>query len=456
MLNYLGKINTIVFFSNSGPDAMAVIRLLGPAQQLGLRVVNGCLNGKVQIDAVNEGDIVVIQRDFSQDLNSYEKILNLAHYQNKLVILDLDDLLFELPQNHPDRLRNYYTNSLLPMIQTLMEVDLVTVATSALKDYLLPFNNNIVVIPNYLNDSLWNFSQPVSSKSANEKISIGYMGGHSHKPDLLMILPVLKRIYDKYPQRIQYKFWGIEPPFELEKASIVDWFPPKSLEYSDFVAYFQTQTADIMVAPLCDSLFNSCKSPIKYLEYSAFGAPGVYSNITPYSKMIDDGKNGFLATSLDEWEASLSRLIEDQELRERIVLEAQENVKKHWLLSQNAEKQLNIYLKAVANKNEIKPSLPPIYPLIKSITRQNYESNQKNNQLIIDNNSSIKELTDHLRESKRQNQILINQLEEKNQQLQISLDQLNLQEEVILSYALSKSWQLTRPFRKIIQLITKG
>ncbi len=139
MLNHLSKIKTIAFYSNSGADSMAVIRLLGPAIQLGLSVIIGVINGKTHVDAVNEGDIIVIQRDFSRDLNAYEEILNLAHSQNKLVVLDLDDLLFELPRDHPDRISNFYTNSLLPMIQTLMEVDLVTVATSALKNYLLPF-----------------------------------------------------------------------------------------------------------------------------------------------------------------------------------------------------------------------------------------------------------------------------------------------------------------------------
>ncbi len=224
------------------------------------------------------------------------------------------------------------------------------------------------------------------------------------------------------------------------------------------------------------------QSPIKYLEYSAFGAPGVYSNLTPYSKIIDDGKNGFLASSYAEWETCLSRLIEDEEL-ENIVLDAQDKVKKHWLLSQNAEKQLIIYHKAIANNKEFEIQFPSIYPLIKSITRQNYELNQINNQLLIEKNNYINELMQQFQESKRQNQllrnnmeevliqnqllinqdkenkeqnqILTNQLEEKKQQLLISLDQIKLQEEVILSYALSKSWQITRPFRKIIQLITK-
>ena len=44
-------------------------------------------------------------------------------------------------------------------------------------------------------------------------------------------------------------------------------------DYKDFATFFQTQSADIFIAPLVDNIFNQCKSPIKFFEYSALGVP---------------------------------------------------------------------------------------------------------------------------------------------------------------------------------------
>ena len=442
-------LKTIVFYSNGYKDALAVIRLLGPAKHLGLKVIKGVKKGKCQIDAVRNGDIIIIQRDFCRDLNSYEQILSLAHAQKKPIVFDLDDLVFELPENHPDRISSFYADALLPMLQAIMEVDLVTVSTPSLRDYCLPYNENVVVIPNYLNDSLWNFKEPTNSTPSSEKVTIGYMGGHTHKPDVLMVLSVLEKIVKKYPQKVQFQFWGIEPPTELAPFSHVDWCPPKSSEYADFVSYFQTQTADIMIAPLCDNLFNSSKSPIKYFEYSAIGVPGVYSRVVPYSSMIEEGVDGYLVSSASEWEASLSKLIEDQNLRRKIALNAQQKIKQHWLLSQNAEKQMQIYIDAISNYGEFKHPFPSFYPIEKLLTRQTFNEQQHKTQ-------QIKLLLEQLEERNRKNQLLAEQLEERNRKNQLLAEQLEEREKEVLLYAQSKSWRFTRPFRKISQNFKKG
>ena len=468
-------IKSIVFYTNSGDDALAVIRVLGPAKQLGLRIIKGIENGRVHIENVQAGDIVILQRDFCLDLDSYEKILSLARDLHKPVILDLDDLLFELPEDHPDRLSFYFTESLMPLLQAVMEVDLITVATPPLRDYLLPFNKNVVVIPNYLNDDLWHFKDPSNSEQNDEKIIIGYMGGHSHRPDLLSVLPALLQIVEKYPQKVLFQFWGIEPPAELAPFSHVDWYPPVSLDYPDFVSYFLAQAAEIMIAPLCDSLFNSCKSPIKFLEYSAFGSPGVYSRVTPYSNTITNGKDGILASSTDEWVRSLSKLIEDRDLRRKITLNAQRKVKQHWLLSRNAEKQLQIFSGAISLYNQLEYKSSPFYCIVKSFSHQFHEEQlQKKHQIaeykntiksltdqiaehkstidsltgqVAEHEITIDSLTDQIKEHKSTIDLLADQLSQSNQNNLTLTTRLAEREEEVLSYALSKSWTLTRPFR---------
>lgn len=439
-------VKTLIFFSNSGEDALVVLRVLGPAKVLGMNVIRGIENGVLNPDLIREGDLVVIQRDFPRDLNAYEEVVSLAHRLAKPVVYDLDDLLLELPDLHPDRISHYFTEALLPMLQAIIEADLITVATPALQSNLMHFNQNVEVFSNYLNDELWKILEPASGEANPETISIGYMGGHSHKPDIEMITPVLVRIRKKFNQRVIFKFWGIEPPKELAPYSHVDWCPPRSLDYPDFVEYFLTQSANIMIAPLLDSAFNANKSAIKYLEYSALGIPGVYSRVTPYETFIEDGTDGLLAGSPDEWEKALTSLIDDPRLRKHVAMNAQSKIRDEWLLSRNAHKLEKIYVNALKKYPCQERHASPFLATIRSIARQTFDNYQIRNFNIEENRTMIAALQD---QTTAMTASLQDQITSSNQHNAA-------QEEEILSYALSNSWKFTRPLRKLARLIRKG
>ena len=67
---------------------------------------------------------------------------------------------------------------------------------------------------------------------------------------------------------------------------------------------------DVLVAPLKDTPFNSCKSQIKYVEAAAMGAVFVGSDTPAYNNYVERGINGFLCKPT-EWVAALSTLIDD-------------------------------------------------------------------------------------------------------------------------------------------------
>ena len=496
---------SLVFYSLSGPDALSFLRVLGPATLAGFKIINGVENGSIRVGAVSEGDIVLLQRDICKYYEQYEQIISLAHAEKKPVVFDLDDLLFDLPENHPDRISGFYIEALLPMLQAIMEADLVTVATETLRLALLPYNRNIEIIPNYLSDNLWRFKEFSPPSDLDDIITIGYMGGKSHQPDLMMVLPALKAINEKYPGRIRFHFWGIEPPEELTVSAQVDWSPPEPYVYQKFVNFFQTQTADIVIAPLDDNLFNACKSPIKFFEYSANGMPGVYSNIKPYSNVISDGMDGFLAASNDEWVESLSHLIDDSELRKKFVSNAQKKIKKTWLLSQNFHKQTQIYQGIYQKRNNLPIKNLVNLTLIRNLSAQYFEAfknrkEQTRHQLIsfqeyektiqllanqtdedfqlfhhyfdqlTDKQQMIEALTEQvtnqqiftnslsnqIAENKREIQLLSHKTDEQRANIQ---DLMNLNAELTneaVSYSLSKSWSYTRPFRRIVSKLRKA
>ena len=69
--------------------------------------------------------------------------------------------------------------------------------------------------------------------------------------------------------------------------------------------------------PLSDDEWTRGKCAFKLLQYMAASLPCVASPVGANAEAVIDGFNGFHATSLEEWERSLERLINSAELRAR-------------------------------------------------------------------------------------------------------------------------------------------
>jgi hypothetical protein len=248
-------------------------------------------------------------------------------------VYDLDDLLIELPAGHPDV--RFYETTRAAILHALADADAVTCSTSTLADYLKSFNPNVRVLPNYLSDRLWarGLHRPRETDMAangEKPVTIGYMGGHSHLADL----ESLSRLCS-----VVGPIWGASitllggRPLAFRR-DWVEWSEPALVDYAG-CGYFGGRSATFL-APLQDIFFNRCKSPLKFLEYSALGIPGVFSRIAPFEHVVDHGDNGFLASTQEEWVGYLSQLIQDPGLRHRVGLSARQTVRDKWLLSQHA------------------------------------------------------------------------------------------------------------------------
>jgi len=331
------QIKIVHYAADQWEHVCPVLRITGPAEKAGITLLRGneWQEGKLIAypELVSDADIIIIQRDFPRYIEEYKTIVDKARVAGKVVVYDVDDLLTELPDIHPDIQR--YMSVRTHILAAIIEADAVTCSTEALGEYIKTFNPNVWVIPNYLNDELWTLrSLPhPEGNSKGKQVIIGYLGEHSHAPDLDLVAPILESILDKYGDKLLLKLWGIPPSTGLRERHNVEWIDPGLVSYRQFAAYFSQQSSDIFIAPLLDNLFNRCKSSLKFLEYSCLGVPGIYSNLPPYSSVVNHGKNGYLASTADDWRDFLNQLIEDKALRERIGNAAQATLRKNWLLS---------------------------------------------------------------------------------------------------------------------------
>jgi len=73
-------------------------------------------------------------------------------------------------------------------------------------------------------------------------------------------------------------------------------------------------TCDVGVMPLVDSPWEQGKCGYKLIQYMACGLPVVASGVGVNPEIVQQGVNGFLANTSDEWVAALYKLLTDKSL----------------------------------------------------------------------------------------------------------------------------------------------
>ena len=117
---------------------------------------------------------------------------------------------------------------------------------------------------------------------------------------------------------------------------------------------------DVNLAPLCwpDS-FSEAKSEVKYLEAAVLGVPTVATPTAAFRHAIRHDENGALATSPDDWQRTLLRLLDDAGLRHRLGNAARDSVFLHSTPAAQADTLLAV-LRAVHGAS--RPSAPGVRP----------------------------------------------------------------------------------------------
>lgn len=466
-------VKKVVFLSYSPiKNAHEHLRVLGPLSYTEIQVINGIEGDKPNLDLVRSGDLVIFQRNFSSRYLAYQSVMNEAHKHRIPVIMDLDDYLIGLPPDHPDRKWLPFAFELPALLHAMMNVDAITVTTPVLKSVIDQYNKNVFVLPNFLDDSIWT----IAPKSTNEKqslVRIAFVGTPTHQPDVEKIAEPLRKIGDKYKQKISFLFYGVEIPNVLKDFGNIQYQALETYDYAEFAIDVRSISADIAIAPLGNSLFNRCKSPVKYMEYTAMGIPCVYSKVVPYTDIIRDGFNGFLADNPDEWIEKISKLIDDRNLRNELLVNAQLDVRSNWMLPDHAYLWQACYDqildRGVQDKCENSAILTALGQIAEQIEEQVLRQAEKTaalNQMLQEAqtlNTSLKDtvLRQEVRaaellkaEKEHSNNLLIERSLYKEESERLATDLENTKREVV-DYVMNDSWKITKPLRRIAKFFKK-
>lgn len=234
---------------------------------------------------------------------------------NSRIIFDLDDAVF---LSSPKRTRYLIKNS-----QT------VAAGSHFLYDFVHSINKNTVLLPTPLPLHLY----PQSIKFSDQKkagINIGWVGTTGNIKYLSLLQEPFARLSQSFPGLLQFTVIGHIKQFEqlnLEYPAIKVQLKP----YIDPQYIFEHLSEfDIGVMPLFDGDWEKGKCASKALFYMAAHVPVVCSQVGENIEIIEDGVNGYLANTEDEWVSKLTSLIENQELRTRLGSEGRKTVEEKY------------------------------------------------------------------------------------------------------------------------------
>ena len=247
------------------------------------------------------------------------------------MVFDFDDSIWLLDTSPENKKFEFLKNPDKTKIN-IKHAHCVIAGNFFLANYAKQFNQNTVVIPTTIDSD---FHIPKPELRNKEKIVIGWSGSISTIKHFEMAIPALKEIQNKYPNQIEIHVIG-QGSYNHPEINLI------SKNWSAITEVDDLNSFDIGIMPLPNDEWVKGKCGLKGLSYMACGIATIMSDVGVNSEIIEHGKNGFLATSQQEWVNYLSKLIENSDLRHEMGQSGRETVVKNYSVNANKVKYLEV------------------------------------------------------------------------------------------------------------------
>ncbi len=142
-----------------------------------------------------------------------------------------------------------------------------------------------------------------------------------------LITAIVEGSIQRFGNRIRFEFIGWWPPEVATRDGVL--CIPGVRGYDNYARLVMSRGWDAAIAPMGDSVFENCKTPLKYLEYSAMGVPGIYSDTPVYASAVRHGETGLLAANEPRaWIDAIEQLLESPAKRTALAAQAGLEVKR--------------------------------------------------------------------------------------------------------------------------------
>lgn len=172
-----------------------------------------------------------------------------------------------------------------------------------------------------------------TKQHADHKPVVGWTGSHSTLVYLDEMIPLIRDLQEQY----KFSFLVIadkKPELDLKDWQFVPW--NAASEGTDLLRM------DIGVMPLKPDAWTEGKCGFKLIQYLSCGIPAVADPVGVNQVIIDEGQNGFLCRTTEEWRNALTQLICDASLRERMGTRGREKIVAQYSIRSQAERFLSL------------------------------------------------------------------------------------------------------------------
>lgn len=279
-------------------------------------------------------DAVILPRLSWDNHEAGRRYIDTLHKAGLAVIYEVDDDVYSEGieqrqyENH-DRERQKGLERLrrdrLDRIAVLQMADGVTVTTKRLATVVRQYTDKPVqIVPNAIDVRYYHRALQGIRRLPELRghVCIGWAGGARYSEDLAPLAEAWARIAHRFPD-VRFVVQGHIAPVLKEAV------PEKQRVTLPWLPVDQYMRAlvnvDIGCASVADRHFNRCKTPIKVWEYTLAGAT-VVASPTLYGPYINDGVDGMIADTTDQWESALARLIGDPRWRRNMARKQRQRV----------------------------------------------------------------------------------------------------------------------------------
>lgn len=254
------------------------------------------------------------------------------------IIYDFDDAIWLQNVSNANRWFKWMKNP-AKTSEIIKLADIVFTGNQYLSDYAAQFHNDIRIVPTTIDTEEY-IEKP--EKPKDSKICIGWSGSITTIQHFEFAIPFLKKLKDKYANKIYIKVIG-DGTYVNEELDIQGLPWKKDTEIEDL------HEIDIGIMPLPNDEWAKGKCGLKGLQYMALGIPTLMSPVGVNSEIIQDGQNGFLANEADEWVAKISDLIENNALRKSMGKAGRQTVIEKYSVHAWKKKYLDYFNELIEN-----------------------------------------------------------------------------------------------------------
>ena len=253
--------------------------------------------------AVRDYDVVYILREAALLGPSFFE--RWIHRSGVPMVFDFDDAVFVSYRSPTNGYLSYLkfaskTKSICRMSAHVMA------GNSYLAEYARQVNANVTVVPTTIDTEKYSVKNEADE---SEPPTIGWTGSFSTVQHLDTLRSALQRLAKQTKFRL--RVIGT-PTYKLDGVDV------EAMQWRADTELKDLHAIDIGVMPLPDDNWSKGKCGLKALQFMALGIPTVCSPVGVNTEIIQDGENGFMAGSEDEWVEKLGRLVHSAELRRQL------------------------------------------------------------------------------------------------------------------------------------------